>query len=566
MSKKYLITSALPYANGPLHFGHLTGVYIPADIFTRHLRLQGKEVLHISGSDEHGVAIMIGAEKEKKSYAEYVDGWHEAHKKLFDQYQVSFDFFGRTSAPYHRVETLDWFERLNAAGFITKKTEKQLYSIDDGKFLPDRYVEGECYNCQYPHARGDECPNCGEWIDPIRLKNPVSKMSGSRNIEVRDAEQYYLALTKLQEQLKAWVQTKSHWRPVVRGFVDALIKEGLVDRAITRDLAWGIDVPLPEAKGKKFYVWFDAPIGYVSNTKAYLEANPQLNQDYLKDWWNNSDTEIVHFIGKDNIIFHSLIFPGMIIGSGKVKLPTEIPANQFLNLMGKQFSKSTGWTIDAEAAASDFGVDAMRMYLCSLIPERGDSSFSWEGFTSVYEEVANKVGNFVHRYLSFVDKYFPQGLSGGAFIKAREYPELKKITEKSNEILRLLDQCEFTKAFDELLKLAQISNETFHERAPWKAIKTDASEAEATLAWAVLAHATLAMRFEPFVPGLAAKLKATFGTLLSDSDWKKLYSSEASSLVGVFSRGFKRQNELHVLLPKIEPERLAPWKQQLTEK
>src|SRR3989344_6370832 len=368
MKRRFLITAALPYANGPLHFGHLAGVYIPADIYARHRRLQGKTVKFICGSDEHGVGVMVPAEKDKMSYQAFVDKWNANHKTLFASLDVSFDFFGRTSAKYHAEETVEWFTALYEKGLIGKQTEKQLYSTDDKRFLADRFVEGTCYVCGYPQARGDEFPNCGEWIESIRLKNPVSKISGSRNIEVRETENYFLLMTKLKDQYLAEYGKHQHWRKLVRGFVDGIVAQGMVDRCITRDLEWGIKVPLAEAGEKRIYVWFDAPIGYVSNLREHLRETGS-KEDNRKDWFHSPDVELSHFIGKDNIIFHALIFPMMALGTGFIKFVDEIPANEFLNLEGKQFSKSQGWYVDAEAAILAFGADPIRYYIFSVIPE-----------------------------------------------------------------------------------------------------------------------------------------------------------------------------------------------------
>src|SRR5690554_6750325 len=408
---KYLITSALPYANGPIHFGHIAGVYLPADIFTRHKKLKGERAIHISGSDEHGVAIMQNAQKAQKSYQEYVNEWHKEHKDLFDRYDIQFDFFGQTSAPYHQEETIVWFNDLLKKGLIEKKEEKQLQCQDCKNMLPDRFVEGECYECGYAEARGDECPECGTWIDPLKLKNPVCKFCNSKNVSAVDSFQWYLMLSKMHEEHRKWFETrKPHWRKTVTPFVESLTKDNLVDRAITRDLDWGIDVPLPEAKGKKIYVWFDAPIGYVSNTKEYLR---QINstEDHIKDWWGNKDTKIVNFIGKDNIIFHSIIFPVMCLGTGFVNPVTDLPANQYVNLEGKQFSKSKGWYVDAVEAIETFGSDALRFYLTSLIPETSDSSFTWKGFElKINSELANNIGNFINRVMKFSASKFPEGI------------------------------------------------------------------------------------------------------------------------------------------------------------
>lgn len=562
-TQRYLVTSALPYANGPLHFGHLGGVYIPADIYTRHRRLQGHEIKHICGSDEHGVAIMIAAEKEKMDYRSYVDRWHANHAQLFKKYGVEFDFFGRTSEKYHEEEVVQWFKTLNERGFIGKKAEKQLYCIDDARFLPDRYVEGTCYVCTYPNARGDECPNCGEWIDPIRLIQPRSKISGSRNIEIRESEHYYLLLTRMEQQFREWFKTKQgEWRSVVTGFVNGLLEKGTIDRAISRDLDWGIDVPLSEAKGKKLYVWFDAPIGYVSNLKRHLELTGS-TQHYLKDWWNAEGVEISHFIGKDNIIFHAYIWPCMIQGTGFIRLPTELPANEFVNLEGKQFSKSSGWYVDAERAVEEFGMDPLRFYLCSIIPETGDSSFSWDAFASANEEFGNKIGNFVHRTLTFVEKHFPEGLGPSAFVGLETHSELQVIRNYHAKITAALDAFQFTRGHAELILFSQAANEFFHAQAPWKQIKEDRDAAARTLAMAVVTIASLAVILEPFVPGVAGELKKHFEGYLGKKDIADIYLGDIPRLVSIFQKGYKSPVPPKVLVPRIDAKVIQKWKEEL---
>ncbi len=561
-TRRYLITSALPYANGPLHFGHLAGVYIPADIYSRHRKLQGHVVKHISGSDEHGVAIMIAAEKEKMDYRSYVDRWHGSHKQLFDKYDIHFDFFGRTSEKYHEEETVKWFKTLNDNGFIGKKTEKQLYCIDDKRFLPDRYVEGTCYNCKYLNARGDECPNCGEWIDPVRLINPVSKVSGSRNIEVREAQHYYLLLTQLEKPFREWWATKANrWRKVVVGFVNGLLEGGLIDRAISRDLEWGIDVPLAEAHGKKLYVWFDAPIGYVSNLKEHLRQIGS-KEDYLKDWWHGENVEISHFIGKDNIIFHAFIWPSMIMGSRYVSLPTELPANEFLNLEGKQFSKSSGWYVDAERAIDEFGSDALRFYLCSIMPESGDTSFSWDDFASSQGELGNKIGNFVHRSQTFIEKNWPEGLPASAFAGLADHAELKRVKESQAKILAALDAFQFTRAHAEIIMLSQAANEFFHAQEPWKQVKADKALAEKTLAVSVFYLAALAVIIEPLVPTLSRNMLTHFGGLF-DADLRAIYTGDLEKIARALGNGYKSAVPAKVLLPRIDPLVIKKWKEEL---
>jgi methionyl-tRNA synthetase len=569
--KKHLITAALPYANGPLHFGHLTGVYIPADVYARHRRLQGHEVKYISGSDEHGVAIMLSAEKAKVGYREWVDKWYAAHKSLFERFEIQFDFFGRTSAPYHETETLEWFNSLHKQGLITPQTERQLYCIDDGKFLPDRFVEGTCYKCGYEQARGDECPNCGEWIDSIKLKNPVSKISGSRNIEIRETTNFFLKLTTLEARYREEFAKKPHWRKLVRGFVQGLLDQGLVDRCITRDLDWGIKVPLPNAEGKRIYVWFDAPIGYVSNLKEHLRLTGS-KEDYRKDWFQADDVEISHFIGKDNIIFHALIFPMMAIGTGFMKVVDEVPANEFLNLEGKQFSKSAGWYVDSEAALEAFGVDALRFYLISAIPETGDTNFSWDSFLACHNDFRNKVGNFAHRSLSFIHKSFPDGLSGESFAGLSGTEEFKSIGAQLSKIRENLSQVNITKAQAEALMLGQLANEYFQKTAPWKLMKENPAEGARALALSALYIAGLAAALQPFVPGVAARLMQNFSCLDGDAAGLKSLFADAYNgnwkpiLEALSSRGLKLDAAPTVLLPQIEPEKIAEWKGQLGAK
>lgn len=559
---RVLITSALPYANGPLHFGHLCGVYIPADIYRRHLERKKVKVIHISGSDEHGVAIMLNAQKSKQNYQEYVDHWHLEHKQLFSQYQIEFNFFGQTSKPYHKEEVVKWFKLLWDNGAIEIRGENQLYCIDDKMFLPDRYVEGTCYNCSFENARGDECPQCGTWIEATKLKNPRSKVSGSTNIEIRESQHYYLLLSKFEKEIKAFLKEKEqHWRKLVLGFVSGLIEKGMVDRAISRDLDWGINVPLPDAEGKKLYVWFDAPIGYVSNTKKYLE-DTKSKEDYLKDWWANKNTKIVHFIGKDNIIFHALIWPIMAMGTGgRIQLPTEIPANEFVKLDGQQFSKSSGQAqnFDPIKAVDEFGIDALRVVLSSIIPETGDTSFSWDVFLSSTNDFGNKIGNFIHRAFSFMEKNWSEGLSSGAFESAFNHPHFKAITDSIIKINKELDDLQPANAYDSVLHLGQIANEYFHLEEPWKKIKESKEAAEVSLALSVVNILALGLVCEPFVPGFSEKLYKHFSSVSQD-DLSELYINPEQAFRSIFKAGFKNSHTPEVLFPKIDPKRIEALK------
>jgi methionyl-tRNA synthetase len=563
---KYLITSALPYANGPIHFGHVAGVYLPADIFTRHKKLKGERAVHISGSDEHGVAIMQNAQKAGRMYQDYVNEWHKTHKALFDSYDIKFDFFGQTSADYHREETLRWFNELYGKGMIEKRAEKQLQCQDCKNFLPDRFVEGECYSCGYKEARGDECPECGTWIDPLKLKNPVCKFCNSKNVQAIDSFQWYLMLSKHHAQFKQWFKTKQHWRKSVVPFVESLSKDEMVDRAITRDLDWGIDVPLPEAKGKKLYVWFDAPIGYVSNTKQWLKTIGS-NEDYLKDWWKNDDTTIVNFIGKDNIIFHAIIFPVMSMASGFVNPVTELPANQYVNLEGKQFSKSKGWYVDADEAVEKFGADAMRFYLTSLIPETSDSSFTWKGFElKINSELANNLGNFVNRAMKFLASKWPEGIpaeSFGAFwSEARDQELIEFIRDQHT----LLDGQQIKRGQDHIMELGAKVNLFITEKAPWTQFKTDPAAAAQTIATASAYTLVLGVMLAPYVPGLSGKVLAYFGLKPEDAVVASIYRGDMEALRSVFAMGYKLNVVPEGLVPKIDPLVIAELEAKLKEK
>ncbi|HXH31074.1 MAG TPA: methionine--tRNA ligase [Bacteriovoracaceae bacterium] len=563
---KYLITSALPYANGPIHFGHIAGVYLPADIFTRHKKLKGVKALHISGSDEHGVAIMQNAQKAGKSYQEYVNEWHKTHKELFEKYDIKFDFFGQTSKEYHKEETVVWFKDLLGKGLIEKKAEQQLQCQDCKNFLPDRFVEGECYVCKYPEARGDECPNCGTWIDPLKLLKPVCKFCGSKNVQAVDSFQWYLMLSKFHEPFQKWFETrKPLWRKNVVPFVESLTKDNLVDRAITRDLDWGIDVPLPEAQGKKIYVWFDAPIGYVSNTKQFLKESGS-KEDHIKDWWGAKDVTIVNFIGKDNIIFHSIIFPVMCLGTGFVNPVSDLPANQYVNLEGKQFSKSKGWYVDAEEAITQFGSDALRFYLTSLIPETADSSFTWKSFElKINSELANNIGNFINRAMKFSAKNWPDGMGAekfGAFFKGHEIG----VAEFIKEYHELLDSYQIKKGQEHLMALGSKVNLFITERAPWSEFKTDQEKAAETIAISTVYVLVLGCFFTPYLPQLSKSILAYFGLSSESEVVKKIYLGDLQALEGFFRPSFKLQVDPQGLVPKIDPKVIEELDLKLKEK
>lgn len=551
--KKYLITSALPYANGPLHFGHLAGAYLPADIYARHRRIQGGDVVYISGSDEHGVAIMLNAKKAGVDYKKYVDGWHKEHSELFKEYGVEFDFFGQTSANYHQEEVVRWFNELNEKGLIETKINPQLYCNDCSNHLPDRFVEGECYKCGYEKARGDECPNCGELIESTKLIKPECKICGSHNISEEQVTQYYLMLSKYHKEFREWFATKKdHWRKTVYPYVNSLTEESLHDRAITRDLDWGIDVPLAEAKGKKLYVWFDAPIGYVSNTKQLFKEQGR-SDDYLKDWWQNNDVELSHFIGKDNIIFHTIIFPVMSMASGQALPAKEVPANQYLNLEGKQFSKSTGWYVDADKALKDFGQDALRYYLTSIIPENSDSSFSWEQMqVKVNNELANNIGNFMNRCLKFFQKNWQEGMEAKFFEGFADSEYGKKLAQDISEYNESVNSFHIKKGLEQIMAMGFDANNYFSEQAPWAQIKVDKDQAAKTLAYSAQYALVLGVLFSSYLPSLSGKILSYFTEYIADEQKRDLYSGKLSVLSTIFNTGFTVKGDVQALVPKID--------------
>ncbi len=550
---KYLVTSALPYANGPLHFGHLAGVYIPADIYTRHRKLQGQNAIHICGSDEHGVAIMLNSQKANMPYQDYVDNWHQEHKKLFDSFNIKFEYFGQTSADYHAEEVIPWFEALNEKGMIEPRDGQQLQCNDCHNHLPDRFVGGECYECGYPDARGDECPNCGIIIDSVRLINPQCQICGSSSIKEVSVTQYYLTLSKAHSKYREWLEQRiPHFRKTVGNYVNSLTKESLHDRAISRDLDWGIDVPLAEAVGKKLYVWFDAPIGYVSNTKQWLKESGR-KEDYKKDWWCNSETKIEHFIGKDNIIFHCIIFPVMSMMSEQVNICSDVPANQYLNLEGKQFSKSAGWYVDAKDAVEKFGSDALRYYLTAISPEASDSSFTWDGFQArVNGELANNIGNLVNRCLKFWKKNWGEGMSDDALCSYQRVDKVKELKGKLEQLRFALDDKEIKKGLEIAMQMGSMTNEYFSDRAPWASFKEDPKVAELTIAETGAMILIVAAALSPFLPELSKNMFNLFGEV-SEKSISSIYQGEFEEIGRIFkSAGGAPVRAPKALVPKIE--------------
>ncbi len=493
---KILVTSALPYANGPIHLGHIAGAYLPADIYTRYQRLQGRRVIHIGGTDEHGVAITIRADQEGKHPKEIVDFYHRDIKQAFDALRISFDNFSRTSLPLHHQQAQRFFLRIYEKGYVYRQDSEQLYCPKCQRFLPDRYVIGTCPYCGYERARGDQCERCGRWLEPVQLLHPRCALCGTTP-EPRKTFHYYFKLSAFHQALQEWLESKPHWKPNVRRLALQWIQEGLKDRAITRDLEWGVPVPLPEARGKVLYVWFDAPIGYISSTIEW--AQKQGKPDLWKEYWLDASTKLVHFIGKDNIVFHALIWPAMLMAHGDYILPSEIPANEFLNLMGEKFSTSRNYALWVHDLTRRFPVDMIRFGIARILPETKDADFNPHDFqTMVNNELVNNYGNFVNRTLSFVERY----LKGQAPPPPSE-PEAavrKAIEAAHQEVTAHLEAFEFRKALRRILALSDEANAYFDHREPWRTRKTDPKATAHTLGHCLWFVKALSILMAPFTP------------------------------------------------------------------
>ena len=530
MRRKVLITSALPYANGPLHFGHIAGAYLPGDCFARFERLKGNEVLYICGSDEYGIAITLSAELAGRTPKEHVDMFHEINKKLFDQLNFSFDHFSRTTWQGHVKTTQQFFLDLLANGYIEEKITDQLYSEQDQKFLADRYVVGTCPKCDFPDARGDECQKCGASYEAVDLINPRSKLTGSSLIR-KPTKHWFLRFDLLKDKLSDWI-SKKNWKPNVVNFAKSYIDE-LKPRAITRDMQWGIPLPLPGTEGKVLYVWFDAPIGYISATQEW--AKLQGHPDAWKNYWLDPSTYHAQFIGKDNIPFHAVFFPAMIMGQNTpYKTVDDLPANEFYNLEGKQFSKSDNWTIDLDAFFKQFTADQIRYAIASNAPENQDSEFTWKDFQArCNSELLGKYGNLVNRALVFAHNNCE-----------RKIPEIKHLNEQDQKFLdnikKLAKDAEeaytsfrLRKASAVIMELAQLGNVYFDAKKPWIANRSAITHQEMfnTIGCCIECLKILALISFPIIPESAEKIWKMLGfkTPLSKAKWDDVIASNLES-------------------------------------
>lgn len=523
MSQKILVTSALPYANGPLHFGHIAGAYLPADCYVRFQRLMKRDVLYICGSDEYGIAITLSADLAKRSPKEHVDIFHQVNRDFFEKLQISFDHYSRTTWEGHIEPTHQFFHDLLANGYIEAKITDQLYSEKDQKFLADRYVVGTCPRCGFENARGDECPKCGASYDATDLKNPRSKLTNAPLV-LRPTKHWFLLLDKFKDRLKAWLETKN-WKPNVINFIKDYI-DNLHPRAITRDMSWGIPVPLPDAEGKVLYVWFDAPIGYISATKEWALLKNQ--SERWKDYWLDPKTKLVQFIGKDNIPFHASIFPAMEMGQNQpYKIVDELPANEFYNLEGKQFSKSEGWYIDLEDFFKRYTSDQIRFAIASNAPETSDSEFTWKDFQHrCNAELLGKYGNLVNRVLVFLQTRLEGKTPTFEQIEPIDQQFLDDIAEKVKQISDCYEQFKLRKASQLMMEIAQIGNVYFDHKRPWQDAKQEETKPrlKTTLACCLECLKALALTSYPIIPGTAEHLWQMLGysDSLMEKGWEQV--------------------------------------------
>lgn len=554
--KRYTVTAALPYANGPLHIGHLAGVYVPADIYVRYLRSKGEDVAFISGSDEHGVPITIKARKEGKTPQQIVDEFHEINKKSFEELGISFDIYSRTSNPIHHKTSSAYFKKLFDEGKFVERENEQYYDKENQQFLADRYITGTCPHCGYEKAYGDQCENCGTSLSPNELINPTSAISGNKPV-LRKTKHWYLPLDQYEPWLKQWIleEHKKDWKPNVYGQCKSWLDKGLQARAVTRDLNWGVKVPLEEAEGKVLYVWFDAPIGYISATKEWAK-------DKDKDWelyWKNDETKLVHFIGKDNIVFHCIVFPSMLKAEGSYILPDNVPSNEFLNLENDKISTSRGWAVWLNQYLESFPgkQDELRYVLCANAPENKDNNFTWKDYQDKNNnELIAILGNFVNRTLVLTQKYFNGEVPDPGAVNQEDRAVIDEMKDYPGKIARSLENYRFREALTEMMNLARLGNKYLTDNEPWKKIKTDEKRVKTILNISLQIAANLSIVSEPFIPFSAAKISEMLN--ISQKFWNEAGSSQLLEAA-------HQLNKPEFLFSKIEDETVEHEKQKMLE-
>ena len=521
MEKKFartLVTTALPYANGPVHIGHLAGVYVPADIYTRYLRMKGEDVIMIGGSDEHGVPITLKARKEGVSPQDIVDRYHNIIKKSFEELGISFDIYSRTTSKIHCKTASDFFRTLYDKGEFVEKTSLQYYDEEAGQFLADRYIVGTCPHCGYDHAYGDQCEKCGTSLSANELIDPHSAITGSKPVK-KETKHWYLPLDKWEPALRKWIlEGHKEWKPNVYGQCKSWLDLGLQPRAVSRDLDWGVPVPVEGAEGKVLYVWFDAPIGYISNTKELLP-------DRWEEYWKRDDTRIINFIGKDNIVFHCIVFPAMLMAEGSYQLPENVPANEFLNLEGDKISTSRNWAVWLHEYLEEFPgkQDVLRYVLTANAPETKDNDFTWRDFQARNNnELVAILGNFVNRSIVLTHKYFDGKVPAQGELTDYDRQTIDEFKNVKETLGNDIEHFHFRDALRDAMNLARIGNKYLADTEPWKLAKTDPARVATILNMALQITANLAIAFEPFLPFSAAKLRKMIN--MPEADWNKLGS------------------------------------------
>ena len=556
--KRTTVTAALPYANGGVHIGHLAGVYVPADIYVRYLRLKKREVVFIGGSDEHGVPITIRAKKEGVTPQDVCDRYHKLIKDSFEEFGISFDVYSRTTSPTHNKFASDFFRKLYDDGKLVEKESEQYYDEEARQFLADRYIMGECPHCGNPNAYGDQCEKCGSDLSPMELKNPHSTISGSQPV-IRKTKNWYLPLNNYQEWLKQWIlEDHKEWRPNVYGQCKSWLDMDLQPRAMTRDLDWGIPVPVEGAEGKVLYVWFDAPIGYISNTKELCDSDPERFGSWQK-WWQDPETRLVHFIGKDNIVFNCLIFPTMLKAHGGYILPDNVPANEFLNLEDNKISTSKNWAVWLHEYLRDFEgkQDVLRYVLTANAPETKDNNFTWKDFQERNNsELVAVYGNFVNRALQLTKKYWDGVVPACGELHDVDRQTIREFQDVKEKVEAYLEAFKFREAQKEAMNLARIGNKYITECEPWKVWKTDPKRVETILNLSLQLVANLSIAFEPFLPFSSKKLRSMIN--MTEYDWSELGSTD------LLPAG-KQLAEPELLFDKIEDEAIEAQLRKLEE-
>ncbi len=548
MKQRNLITAALPYANGKPHVGHIAGAYLPADTCVRFLRLTGREAWFICGSDENGAPITFSAIKEGVTPQDIVDRYHASLRDSFAGMGIEFDIYSRTHTKRHEEITQEFFTNLYNKGHIVQRATEQVYCTECKMFLPDRYIEGICPECKKPNARGDQCEACGRPVDATKLGEPVCMVckqqgrAGKNCIEVRETTHWYLRLDTFEANLRKYLDLHPEWREAVKRFSYGLLDQGLRERCITRDLNWGVPVPLPEAAGKVLYVWFDAPIGYITFTRQLFEdmGKPEM----WKEFWHNPDNGLLHFIGKDNTVFHAVMFPGMMQAHGEYRMPDTVVANEFLNLEGDKISTSRNYAVWVDEYLAAFPADPLRYYLTAIAPENSDSDFSWKGFqTRNNGELADNLGNFIQRNLAFCVKYFDGLVPGAKDVSDLGKNLLAEIETARKEIAALLENHRYRDAIERLMLFSRKGNEFFSAEEPWKSRKDNLEKCGTTINTCLQVIEALSVFMAPFLPFSAAKLRASMNLpALTGGDWYAPAKLQAGHKI----------NEPQVLFPKFD--------------